>query len=84
MVGRDAACEKGGAGGGADGGDAEEIFETDAVGGDFVDIRRFEFVVSCASKGPGALVVRDEYDNVWMILHDFLLLYIVKEKSIKS
>ena len=67
MVGRDAACEKGGAGGGADGGDAEEIFETDAVGGDFVDIWRFEFVVSCASKGPGTLVVGDEYDNVWMI-----------------
>ena len=49
MVGGNSPCEKGCAGGGADRGDAEEIFETNTIGGNFVDIRCFQFIVSCAT-----------------------------------
>ena len=48
------------------------LVEVAGGGGDFVDVRRFEFVVTRASKGPGTLVIGDEYDNIGMILHDFL------------
>ena len=77
MIGRDSSREEGGAGRGADGGDAEEIFETDAVGGDFVDIRCFQFGVSCATEGPCPLVVGDEHDDIRTCFHDFFI-YILR------
>lgn len=61
----DEASEEGGAGGRADGVAAEGASEANAVGGEAVDVGGADVFVAIAAKGPGALVIGQDKDDVW-------------------